>query len=293
MFRVCCLLDGKEALEQGPTYEIEVRQDMCRSNVVPGRASVSFEGAVGDDIDGGFVGQVFTITNEPTPSEHAYEAVEGLKSQIAPVQEQDDVVVAIKSEAKLNTDVEIDAATGAWSIVVEKTDSLPDLGLTLDTLHGKLLQVNNVNDGAVKRYNMSAPQDMQIKPGAFIQAVNGKHQNIQVMLLQFRGEKILKLTFAPKEEFEVHFSKKNGKNLALDLHFLPENRSLIITRIGDGLVQEHNERMQAEGEPNRVIRRYDRIFEVNGTTGKASQLMDLLRSSDEVTLKMGRPILSP
>jgi hypothetical protein len=159
------------------------------------------------------------------------------------------------------------------------------LGALLDILDLKTLRVVHVREeGRLKKYNDDAPAHKRVHPGFFIVQVNGKSGDVETMVDELQRTRVWKLKVARIYHFSVTLQKTGP--LCLDLHFEPEGNCVVIRRIGDGVAKEHNNNVPEGGEQIQVG---DRIYSVNGEVAPASQLLAKIRSSETVTLQLGRP----
>merc|ERR1712083_1118241 len=95
-----------------------------------------------------------------------------------------------------------------------------------------------------------------------------------------------RLRVARELKFSVTLQKSGP--LCLDLQFEPESDNILIRKIGEGVVKAYNQRAPNDEQQIRVG---DRILGVNHEQGKARTLLETIRGSTELTMKIGRPML--
>lgn len=152
------------------------------------------------------------------------------------------------------------------------------VGLDLDLLDDTGIMINNVLGGAAESWNGKADPDHQMCYGDRIMEVNGTRGNSQDHLALIRDEGSLQMWL--KRPVVVRISgNATLDSLGLVVTYAPDGRTLLIQEIKSGMVKNWN-----LDNPNLAVREHDRIAEVNGVTGFASELMDLLRV--EVNLEL-------
>eukprot|EP00416_Gambierdiscus_australes_P027942 CAMPEP_0171064142 /NCGR_PEP_ID=MMETSP0766_2-20121228/6104_1 /TAXON_ID=439317 /ORGANISM="Gambierdiscus australes, Strain CAWD 149" /LENGTH=347 /DNA_ID=CAMNT_0011520143 /DNA_START=16 /DNA_END=1059 /DNA_ORIENTATION=- len=87
---------------------------------------------------------------------------------------------------------------------------------------------------------------------------------------------------------EVHIQLDNPDKKGLGLTVDPEDGStVLVTRIGNGPVQQHNKDMTAK--PHKQMRPGDFIIAANGNQGNAKAIIKVMNSGESVTLVARRP----
>lgn len=209
----------------------------------------------------------------------------------------DQEVRATTEHERVNESIQVKAApvevktSTHFTVTLEKSEKHKSVGLSIDRLDTRLLQVVNVpSDGLISAYNATASADRRILPGFFILSVNSTGGDVQSMITELRFSPRLTLEIAPKLEFDVTL-KKGGTPLLVDLSYQPDSACLLVKKVGDGLLKAYNEAM---ADRSKRVRQGDRIMEVNGLRAEgdlgASKLVEMLKASDEVTLKVTRPM---
>lgn len=89
----------------------------------------------------------------------------------------------------------------------------------------------------------------------------------------------------PEGDFEVLIEVRPNVKFGIELDLIDERGPTITQIFNDGVFNEHNMRT-----PGREVKPFDRIKSVNGMTGNATELHDMLFSMKETfTLQMIRP----
>uniref|UniRef100_A0A7S1R7C1 PDZ domain-containing protein n=1 Tax=Alexandrium catenella TaxID=2925 RepID=A0A7S1R7C1_ALECA len=91
----------------------------------------------------------------------------------------------------------------------------------------------------------------------------------------------LEFMLGQPEEF-TEYLIKGGKTLGVSLSYGKHDDFLLITKIGDGLVQELNDRGACQ------IRVFDAIVQVNGVRDDAAEMLDRLSKADALELVLVR-----
>jgi len=160
-------------------------------------------------------------------------------------------------------------------VIVEKGEHM-NYGIRIDE-QGKVdLQVLQVEQGAVQKYNESAKADMQVKKSDFILSVNGINGNCEEMMKQFDESKIT-LKLSRPLNFAVILDKEDQtRKLGIVVPPLPKNGLIPVLRVEDGLIKDYNDKCTKESDKILVL---DRIVSVKGEVGSAAQLQALLNTS--------------
>jgi len=175
-----------------------------------------------------------------------------------------------------------------FEVTVERGEDR-SYGLQIDE-QGKVdLQVYEVEEGALQKYNESAKLDMQVKKSDFIMAVNGIANSCEAMLDQFQQPKVtLKLRRAL--EFVVIFEKEEFfTKLGVITPKPMKNDVIAILRIEDGLIQDYNKTCTLESDRIAVL---DRIVSIKGMRGSAGELkakFDMMKGKFQVGLQRPAP----
>jgi len=131
------------------------------------------------------------------------------------------------------------------------------------------LQVHQIEQGAVQRYNESVKADMQIRKSDFIVAVNGVTDSCEEMMRQFSKSKVTlrlrrALTYVVILDREDHTQK-----LGVVVPLPPKNDVIPILDIQEGLIKSYNDKCTAESDKIQFL---DRITSVKGEAGSAESL---------------------
>jgi hypothetical protein len=166
-----------------------------------------------------------------------------------------------------------------YTVEVERTENNP-VGLECVVTKSDELCVMSIELGPFLDWNMMHAKSTQIWEGDRIVEVNNIKQNSQAMLSSISVDCILSITFRRRSEFEVKISK-NGEPLAIDINCKMSREGLQVNKVHEGLISAWN-----EANPTRQILEKDRIVEVNGLRGEPKILLETVKASSDLTLKM-------
>jgi len=157
-------------------------------------------------------------------------------------------------------------------VTLEKGEAT-DYGMMLDDQDKLNLQVCEIYDGVLQKYNDSAKDDMKVKVSDFIVGVNGVRGDPLEMLSQF-GEAKVTLHLRRAKSFTAIIEKQdNATSLGCEVPRPLMKNALVILKVGDGLLKAYNDNCKNEAEK---IMNFDRIVSVKGETGSAEQLRSKL-----------------
>lgn len=161
------------------------------------------------------------------------------------------------------------------------------LGMVLDASMGVIMFVCKVydDDCLVGAYNRTAPPEVQLKVGDFIEEVNGFRGNMAIMIQEVCSNSDLTLLVSRSMEYEINVRKKD--TLGCDVTYLGSGISLGVARVFDGPIQEWNDK-----NPSRTVLEGDRIISVNGVRGTTHDLLEMIRTSEELCMSLARPASS-
>jgi len=152
------------------------------------------------------------------------------------------------------------------------------VGLDIDHIDGVSAVVVALKNGAIRSWNDNN-RDQEIKPGDRIIEVNGSRGDVQQLIAKLKTDLTWRLSVQRPTELNVTIYKANAPTLGLDLKYAPNSKSLLITAVDHGPMQDWN-----NVNPDKAVRAYDRIIEINQARGKPQ---DLIQASDgKDTLEM-------
>jgi len=156
--------------------------------------------------------------------------------------------------------------------IVKKGSDAKEYGLEIDSQDNKYLQVYKVDPGAFQKYNETADPSKQVMTSDFIVAVNSKTGSAADLMAEFTGEEVtVKIVRAIELAVIIENDKKNNHGLTFPT--MMKNHVLVVMNIGDGCIQDYNNKCTQESQK---IRPYDRIVSIKGQVGKAAKLKTLL-----------------
>lgn len=180
-----------------------------------------------------------------------------------------------------NTSGETRVPPPSFVAVVNKTAPDTPLGLHVDLSDGRALHVCSVRQGPkcpVAQYNSSAREESQLRAGDYIKAVNGVHGDANQIADALKlGVKTVLVVQRP-DQFKRQVVRRETEPMGLDLNFSEKGSSLVIMSIVDGAVK----RCAPDVRPG------DRIVSVDGATGTALELLDIIQRLVSMELEISR-----
>jgi len=162
------------------------------------------------------------------------------------------------------------------------------LGALLDASTGVTIFVSEVYDGdcPVGVYNRTAPPEQQLKVGDFIVEVNGHHGNMTIMMQEMHLNRNLTLLVMRAMEYEINVHKQDmlGCSITYDAN---SGISLGIACVLQGPIKVWNDE-----NPSKIVIEGDRIIAVNGVKGATSDLLEIIRKSQDLWMTLARPASS-
>jgi len=162
------------------------------------------------------------------------------------------------------------------------------LGALLDASTGATIFVSEVYDSdcPVSAYNRTAPPELQIKVGDFIVEVNGHRGNMTIMMQEMHLNRNLTVLVTRAMEYDINVHKQDtlGCSITYDAN---AGISLGIACVLEGPIKVWNDE-----NPSMRVLEGDRIIAVNGVKGVTSDLLDVIRKSEELWMTLARPASS-
>eukprot|EP00440_Ansanella_granifera_P050276 gb/GFBE01054493.1/.p1 GENE.gb/GFBE01054493.1/~~gb/GFBE01054493.1/.p1 ORF type:complete len:261 (+),score=65.78 gb/GFBE01054493.1/:1-783(+) len=158
------------------------------------------------------------------------------------------------------------------------------LGLNIDVQDEHFAIVSRVNGAAAGTWNAMCPDAESIQAGDCISEVAGKPVEPKTLLSLIAAAK------ETRQPFQVMFCRpcvkmvnitKNGRPLGLKATDLETNFGMSVNAVEDGPIKEWN-----LSNPSSAVTKYDRIVGVNGQSGSVAQLVQLMKSSEQLELKV-------
>lgn len=167
-----------------------------------------------------------------------------------------------------------------FTLVFERQGA-EDLGIDVDVIDGVTLRVMEVHAGVVRSHNASASS--KLMAGDHIVAVNGTRGVAARIVQRLAKDQTIEAEVIRPEEFSIRIQKQEG-GIGIDIKHAPDGTSLLITSIlGRGAIQEWN-----DSHEEKVVRKGDRIDQVNGTRGHWMALSDSIMTSDTLNIVISR-----
>jgi len=169
-------------------------------------------------------------------------------------------------------------------VTVGASEGDGSLGLDVDIVDSVAVVVTSIYPGRVQRWNIEHP-DAVIEEGDRIVEVNGAVGNAALLVERLKMDSVWSILV--QRPVEVVVSSDHLWELARDsccpcrphgvhVGFAERGTSLMIDKIHEGMVKDWN-----QANPQQVVKVRDRIIEVNGRSGQASDLVQLLSIASE------------
>lgn len=271
----CCCNSGTEIARDDHSIDSEI---ILRDGQLPGRSTAGVE-----DLP-------TLLRRQGEPKEEEEQAKLGIRTRRGSKQAASRAVARAQEEEQQALEEEEEAEESPFDVTLEMTPG-ERLGALLDILDMKTLRVVELRrEGRLRIHNLRAKANKKVKPGYFIVGVNGISGSAQTMVDEMRRSRTWKLQVARNHDFMVTLEKAGP--LRLDLQFEKDSDCIVIRKVGEiGVVKEYNESMSSDAE--KQIKPGDRILDVNGTAGPAKVLLETIRNSTELNLKIGRALTKP
>jgi len=168
-------------------------------------------------------------------------------------------------------------------IAIDKDAGAP-LGLAVDFEDPGLPRVVAVHPGTtVEEYNKRAKADEHVQVGDFMIEVNGVSGSTPQMLRRVSEDSHLRCLFRRPLMFQVTITRIDD-SFGLDITYHHSGTSLIIQKVEGGSLAVWNIK-----NPDTEVMAGDYIVKINGTEGKADDLLRTLQESKCVDLLILRP----
>uniref|UniRef100_A0A7S1WFU5 PDZ domain-containing protein n=1 Tax=Alexandrium catenella TaxID=2925 RepID=A0A7S1WFU5_ALECA len=172
----------------------------------------------------------------------------------------------------------------SFAITVERKKPKAALGVVLDPSGIEAVYVCSVQPGSHPVNEANERSADQLMPGDFIFGVNGVTSDLAAMMQEVQSATTLTLSVRRPQEFSISLCR-NGQSVGCAITYdATTGISLVIEAINGGPVNSWNEQ-----NPSKQVLVGDRITAVNGFQGPAVQLLEQIRSNDELRLTFVRP----
>lgn len=149
------------------------------------------------------------------------------------------------------------------------------VGLDLDLLDDTGIMVMAVLGGAAESWNAKADPEHEVRHGDRIMEVNGSRGISRDHLKLIKDEEKLQMSLKRPRITKIS-GNTTLKSIGLVITYAPDGYTLLIKQVKPGIVEDWN-----ANNPNLAVRKHDRIVEVNGCPGLATELMELVRAEVE------------
>ncbi|CAK0810437.1 unnamed protein product [Prorocentrum cordatum] len=162
------------------------------------------------------------------------------------------------------------------------------LGLELDLLDGRTMQICEVKQGAVDRINRKELPRSRVQPGDFIVGVDGVEGDAQLLLQTLQGRQTeVSLRIVRPAPFNVNLQRRDaadGFGVVLKSAAGTRSISLVVAEVLPGILADWN----AE-HPDAAIQRLDRIIQVNHISYNPEQMLRIFKEELRLRLQVVRP----
>lgn len=192
-----------------------------------------------------------------------------------------------KEDSCLETAMEQESNPAPNAFITVERSPNERLGLELDLLDGRTLQVCEVRSGAIKDYNRNAPLDHRLRVGDFVVGVDGVVGDAQRMLSTLQNHLVAKLEICRPIPFEVFLqrrSAKQGAGIVVKSAESSRSVSLLIAQVNPGLVSEWN-----KDHPEAAVEQLDRIVKVNDVERSTDVMLERIKQDLYLALQVVRP----
>lgn len=171
------------------------------------------------------------------------------------------------------------AASEIFHVLLHRSRSQTKLGLQLDPCDGKVLYVTAILPGSslVSEYNAIAPEDERILPGDYIRAVNGVDSSSWAAAQALNVGPKMHLHVQHPLKFTIRV-QRNGEAMGVELNFSETGNSLVVVGITGGAMHMYQHQLRPR----------DRIETVNGFSGKAEELVEMIKEHQNLELAVSR-----
>jgi hypothetical protein len=163
------------------------------------------------------------------------------------------------------------AASSTFTVEFKKSENL---GLHFDSVDEDTLIIKDVGPGLVENWNKTCPADQLIKANDHVKLVNGKSGRSADLINRVGGVDDSTISFTLQKPREREISLGEPGDIGISISFKKTSSSLMIKDITDGLLKKWN-----AAHPEDPINAKDRITAVDGISGKAEDLLKLMKGS--------------
>lgn len=160
-----------------------------------------------------------------------------------------------------------------FSVTLLKLGSMREVGIYLSLVDEIGLLVHNVQAGLVQEWNRNHPE-LLIKSGDCIVSVNGVRGDPAGLLKLLKKNNVLFLKVRSSITYHVRVKQQETlKHLGLGLSHLPDDRTLTVDEVSDGLISAWNEKHK-----DNEVKCGDRVIKVNEVCNNASKMLAVIMS---------------
>lgn len=175
-------------------------------------------------------------------------------------------------------------------VVKRRCQDKMGVGLHMDITEGAQVHISEViNNGPVWSYNATVREDLQVRPGDFLTAVNGLTGSSSSLVRSLQADAAeVTLEISRPKLWEVRLQRRAQEGFGLSLTMGMGTQSLVVSAVEPGAAETFNSR-----SPEAAIRPGDRILAIAGASADISseEKLAMLQRSNDVRLSMSRPRL--
>mmetsp|Transcript_107356 Transcript_107356/g.335817 ORF Transcript_107356/g.335817 Transcript_107356/m.335817 type:complete len:229 (-) Transcript_107356:44-730(-) len=176
----------------------------------------------------------------------------------------------------------------SFVFTISRQDEHMHWGIALDGLGRQAIHVCRVSGRPgtpVQKANRSAASGRRLQAGDYIVSVNGLAGRVLDMMDEVEESRQVELQVCRPLEFVVSVNKSQGPLGCRVTYNKSNGTSLLIEEVQEGCVQRWN-----SSNKDQAVQPDDRIISVNGKSGGAGQLLQMIKEADGHTiLRISRP----
>jgi hypothetical protein len=189
---------------------------------------------------------------------------------------------AVDSEQEPEVDSEQEPDPGAEFVIEVRRKPDEPVGMDLDPLDGVTLLVVAAKAGTIQVWNTQHPA-LAVKAGDRIHEVNSVRNDTSRIISTLKESTDWRIVLQRPRELVLNLRKKKNTDpsLGLTLSYAKNGNTILITEVNSGPVLDWNfENVEFQ------VQAFDRIVEVNGNRGRASELLQYFEESDQIRMKV-------
>lgn len=159
-------------------------------------------------------------------------------------------------------------------------DPNDSVGMDLDLIDGITPLVVATKAGTIQNWNEAHPK-LAVKAGDKIHEVNGVRGDTKQIISTLKKDLNWRIVLQRPRELVLNIKKTSAPSLGLILSFAKNGSMLLVSEVNEGPVLDWN-----LDNPEFQVQAQDRIIELNGSRGNASELVQCSEGSDNICMKV-------